>query len=157
MTAIEPVRYEPRAGLGQQECLVHTVTEALGYSGDRGPRSRPLVNRPYRFVARFVGIDGKGWCDRCVADGFRRGSVDITNPVEFIEAAPEPVLEDGRDIRVPTEPEAVIEVRRILIEGEWGVEALDSLERALEAAGRAGALPRLAARLLAAARELAVQ
>lgn len=137
--------------ISELQCPVHNVQVAEGYPGDWGPRHRPLVSRPYRFVARFYDEAGTGQCDRCVLDGLKAGTVDLTNP-EALEATRPAPLADGLKCIEPQLP-AVIEARDILAEGRWGEDPLAIFERAIEAASRQGRLGQLAARFLDVAME----
>jgi hypothetical protein len=77
-------------------------------------------------VALVTQPDGAGMCNVCLFTGLAKGQIDVANP----GAVPR-----GTALAAALD--------------QWGQEALDTLERAIEAAARQGKLRALAERLLA--------
>jgi len=139
------VTYSASPGPSQpRTCGIHTATYSI--SPQDTPRS--FVQRtlqPYRFGAHFRDEAGQPVCDRCVAEGLLEGTVDLTNPDELRSSVPQTI--EGLEL-AHQEPPAVAAAREAL--DHWGLGPLGVLERALDAAERAGRLEELARRLFAA-------
>lgn len=102
------------------------------------------VHQPYAYWTSSWNFEdelGTAVCDRCVCDGLRAGTMELTNP-----GAVDEYLDDCPGVAGGYAPLA--QVRAAF--ADWGGIPLTLLERAIEAAGRRGTLPALAAQLLAA-------
>jgi hypothetical protein len=128
---VHQVRFERRGG-ASGFCPRHDEFRTYEDDGlgipQMGPQSGRI--RPHEFRPEFISREGPV-CDRCLVEGLRLGSMDVTN------------LEELRSLRIKTTAhEDVLDAA-----DHWGEEALDIVLRALECASRTGRLGELAVHL----------
>ena len=139
-----------RGSVKDLRCEIHTVRESYGAKEVGLQGYGAARDRRYRFAEFFVDEGGDPVCDRCVAEGLRAGTFDVTNPEELraFESINEHVSSQLPSAFAQTGNDGcreVVAAREAL--DHWGEDALDVLERAIEAARRTGALGELLARM----------